>query len=152
MQHDNQESLTDSNGDATQNATDNDSAHSTADEPFADKDSAGETREFPLRAGIRQRSLARQAAEAAAALENQVLANCFLNLDAMFVSQWRESASPADREAAFFRQQALALVRALLLEHLHNAARLEEKAGRRDNLWREKWKALQHISRMEQDH
>lgn len=83
--------------------------------------------------------LRKRAEQAMAALENDVLAESFTTIDDALVGQWRMSQTREEREELYHRQHALAMVRALLLDHLHAVAVRLEKAGERGSIWRAKW-------------
>lgn len=80
----------------------------------------------------------RRGHEAERLLNDPLMVEAFDSADAQFVREWREATTPAEREAAWFKQVALAEVKHALEKVLSDGevARDEAKReGREDLLW-----------------
>lgn len=84
----------------------------------------------------------KRAEEAAAALENETLMECFSALDASFLRSWRKGDTVEAREAAYYCQSVLSEIRGWLFERLDMMAIREARDGNRENIWREKRQQL----------
>lgn len=88
------------------------------------------------------RETLQRAENAATVLQNPEFMRAFSDVDAAIVAAWRATQDERERERLFYRQQALAEVKAELLRSIDAAATADARSGNKAGMWRMLWEKL----------